>query len=98
MRKLTAKSVDMTGKKCTKCNKGKYHETSHMDDMDGVLHCTKCNHQVDRWKNTVKEDATGVTPQNSMGAGGIETFSPLLKPKPLRKIIPNKKELKADGK
>jgi hypothetical protein len=40
----------------------------------------------------------GIVAQNNMGSGGIETFSPLLKPKPLRRIIPNKKELKADGK
>lgn len=45
------KEVDMTGKKCSACKKGTYQETSQHDDMDGVLHCTKCNKQVNRWKN-----------------------------------------------
>lgn len=42
------KQVDMTGKKCTACKKGTYQETSQHDDMDGVLHCTKCNKSVKR--------------------------------------------------
>jgi hypothetical protein len=41
-------AVDMMGKTCTKCKKGTYKETSQHDDMDGVLHCTKCGHQVVR--------------------------------------------------
>ena len=45
-----AKSVDMTGCKCTKCKKGTYQETSQMDDMDGVLHCTNCGMKIDRSK------------------------------------------------
>ena len=49
------KKIDMTNKTCTKCHKGKYHETSQHDDMHGVLHCTKCGTQVKRWK-VVKED------------------------------------------
>jgi len=49
------KKIDMTNKTCTKCHKGKYHETSQHDDMYGVLHCTKCGTQVKRWK-VVKED------------------------------------------
>lgn len=43
--------IDMTGKKCRKCGKGKYKETTFFDDMDGVLHCDKCNHEIKRWKN-----------------------------------------------
>ena len=39
---------DMMDKKCKKCGKGKYKETSQMDDMDGVLHCDKCGHEVKR--------------------------------------------------
>ncbi len=49
------KKIDMTNKTCTKCHKGKYHETSQHDDMYGVLHCTKCGTQVKRWK-VIKED------------------------------------------
>ena len=45
-----SKEVDMTGKKCTACKKGTYQETGIHDDMDGVLHCTKCNKQVTRWQ------------------------------------------------
>ena len=40
--------VDMKGKKCTSCKKGTYQETSQMDDMDGVIHCTKCGKGVKR--------------------------------------------------
>jgi hypothetical protein len=44
----TGKQVDMTGKPCTACKKGTYEETDFHDDMDGVLHCTKCRKQVKR--------------------------------------------------
>lgn len=48
---------DMTGQTCEKCKKGKYQETSIHDDMDGVLHCTKCGTKVDRWR-AYKEPST----------------------------------------
>lgn len=70
MSKLTAKSVDRTGKKCTKCKKGKYHETTQMDDMDGVLHCTNCNHRIDRWSKTVKEEIANSMGNSSPQGGG----------------------------
>lgn len=38
--------MSMRGKKCLECNEGTYGETSISDDMDGVLHCNKCNHKV----------------------------------------------------
>jgi len=41
-------TVDMTGKKCTACKKGTYQETEFHDDMDGALHCTKCNKKIKR--------------------------------------------------
>ena len=43
---------DLTDLLCTKCGIGLYKETSHYDDLDGVLHCTnkKCNHEVKRYK------------------------------------------------
>jgi hypothetical protein len=40
---------DNSGKKCTKCKKGTYAETEFHDDMDGTLHCTKCNTMVNRY-------------------------------------------------
>ena len=40
--------VDMKGMKCTSCKKGTYQETSQMDDMDGIVHCTKCGKGVKR--------------------------------------------------
>jgi len=43
--------VDMTGKKCTTCKKGTYQETSQMDDMDGVLHCTNCGKKIKRYQS-----------------------------------------------
>ena len=38
---------------CTKCGVGRYQETSHQDDWDGVLHCTNkaCKHEVKRYKS-----------------------------------------------
>jgi hypothetical protein len=38
---------------CTKCGLGRYQETSHQDDWDGVLHCTNkaCKHEVKRYKS-----------------------------------------------
>ena len=43
---------DLTDQLCTKCGIGRYKETNHYDDLDGVLHCTnkKCNHEVKRYK------------------------------------------------
>lgn len=43
---------DLTDQLCTECEIGLYTETSHYDDLDGVLHCTnkKCNHEVKRYK------------------------------------------------
>ena len=43
---------DLTDQLCTECGIGLYKETSHYDDLDGVLHCTnkKCNHEVKRYK------------------------------------------------
>ncbi len=52
-----AENKDMTGQTCEKCKKGKYQETSIHDDMDGVLHCTKCGTKVDRWR-AYKEPST----------------------------------------
>ena len=43
--------IDMAGKKCKKCKKGTYKETSQMDDLKGVLHCDKCNDEIDRWQS-----------------------------------------------
>lgn len=41
-------SVDLRGKTHKGCG-GKFDETSQMDDMDGVLHCKKCEKKVDRY-------------------------------------------------
>ena len=52
-----SKKTDMSGKTCKKCHKGKYHETSQQDDIDGVLHCTNCGAGTKRWvERKVKED------------------------------------------
>ena len=40
--------VDLKGKTCKKCKKGKYSETSVHDNMYGVLHCEKCGHETKR--------------------------------------------------
>jgi len=39
---------DMKGKKCKKCKKGYYEETSIHDDWDGTLHCDKCGDETKR--------------------------------------------------
>jgi hypothetical protein len=44
------KSKDRDGQTCEVCGKGYYKETSIHDDWDGVLHCSKCNHEVKRYK------------------------------------------------
>ena len=52
--KESGNRIDMTGKRCLQCKKGKYKETNIHDDWDGVVHCDKCNHQIDRWKTREK--------------------------------------------
>lgn len=42
---------DNINKQCKKCKKGKYIETSIHDDIDGVLHCSNCDHKVKRYEN-----------------------------------------------
>ena len=71
--------VDMTGKKCTSCKKGTYQETSQMDDMDGVLHCTKCNKEVKRHQSAKPKEkgvaeGTGVMPVNKRIAKNLMDF------------------------
>lgn len=46
--KISESTVDQTGKKCRKCKKGTYQETSQQDDMDGTLHCNKCGAEITR--------------------------------------------------
>jgi len=41
-------STDFMGKKCKKCGKGKYAETSMQDDWDGLLHCDSCGAEIKR--------------------------------------------------
>jgi len=43
-------TIDFMNKDCEKCGEGYYKETSIHDDWDGVLHCSKCNHEVKRHK------------------------------------------------
>jgi hypothetical protein len=40
---------DNTGKKCKKCGKGIYREMNQLDDLKGVLHCDKCNDEINRY-------------------------------------------------
>lgn len=56
--------VDMTGKKHKGCG-GTYKETSVQDDINGVLHCSKCGHKVDRY---LKEEATEPDDQHLIDA------------------------------
>ena len=40
--------IDNLNKICEKCHIGRYIETGFFDDMDGLLHCERCGHQVKR--------------------------------------------------
>ena len=46
---------DMTNCQCEKCNKGRYIETEFHDDMDGVLHCDKCNYRITRHREIIAQ-------------------------------------------
>lgn len=41
--------TDMYHVRCERCHIGTYQETGYHDDMDGVLHCPNCRHEVPRW-------------------------------------------------
>ena len=46
-------SNDMLDKKCRKCKKGRYIETSYWCDAAGdPLSCSKCGHTKQRWTET----------------------------------------------
>lgn len=54
---------DYNGTICHKCKKGRYQETSIHDDLDGVVHCSKCDHKIKRFqenkmkiKETIERD------------------------------------------
>lgn len=40
---------DLLNTLCKKCGLGKYIETSIHDDWNGVLHCSKCKAEVNRY-------------------------------------------------
>jgi len=48
---------DRTGKKCESCGKGRYAETTYWDDVDGYLHCKKCDHLVNRYVKSGDKDS-----------------------------------------
>lgn len=66
--------MDMLGKKCVKCKKGKYYEWSfYCDRGDEPLACTKCDHKIARYPDDEKEK---------------EMTDPSKKDKPLTKLPP----------
>ena len=48
----------MTRTLCSNCHKGTYIEKFSNDDMDGILHCSKCNHGINRWSTEGDTDMT----------------------------------------
>lgn len=50
-----SKKVDNLGKRCTRCGLGCLVETSVMDDIQGVLHCSNCKLTVSRYRGTSKD-------------------------------------------
>lgn len=53
---------DMTGQPCNKkrCS-GIYKETTFHDDMDGTLHCSRCNNKIERYKRMKSIEVTILT-------------------------------------
>jgi len=49
MKESDEEIIDFTDETCMECGQGTYVETSIFDDMDGVLHCSDCNHKVERY-------------------------------------------------
>ena len=52
--KITTDMIDMYGKECP-CKKGTYQESSIFDDMRGILHCSFCGQETNRWWTTGEE-------------------------------------------
>jgi len=48
------KTIDVTGKKCVKCKKGTYGETSLYSDWHGTRSCSSCGHTLPRY--STKDD------------------------------------------
>jgi len=46
---VLAGTLDNTGQTCAICKSGVYKETSIIDDWTGVLHCSECGCEVERW-------------------------------------------------
>jgi hypothetical protein len=51
LEQIQKKRMDNSNKKCKFCKKGTYIETSIHDDLHGVLHCSKCKQQINRYEN-----------------------------------------------
>ena len=41
--------IDVSGQICKICGEGRYIETNFFDDMDGILHCSSCGRQINRY-------------------------------------------------
>lgn len=54
-------STDNMGKTCNVCKKGEYKEMYQMDDLKGVIHCSHCSDEVDRYSYTEEERRSIVT-------------------------------------
>lgn len=48
------KTIDITGKKCVRCKKGTYGETSIHNDIEGTKSCSSCGHTLPT--NSTKSD------------------------------------------
>ena len=52
--RTVAKTINITGKRCVKCKKGKYGETSIHNDIEGTKTCNSCGHTLPT--NSTKDD------------------------------------------
>ena len=52
---MTSKNIDLTNSTCDKCKVGAYVEKYIYDDIDGTLHCDKCNHKVNRYAKGIDD-------------------------------------------
>lgn len=66
---------DMKNRPCMKCSKGLYVERSVHDDWEGVLHCDKCGHKINRYPKIVEVYQDPETDEYTVSCEGFDDFS-----------------------
>jgi uncharacterized Zn finger protein (UPF0148 family) len=76
---LKEATTDMMGKKCEKCGKGAYKETSIHDDRSGTLHCSKCGAGTKRHKEVGKKNEEWRDDMENQKSVAIKKYPELMK-------------------